>query len=108
MPRRYHRAPEFKREYAYVLLFLPACTLVTCGSLVLADVYRVPGLACACTVHSCITREGFSLRVNLQKTRVVHGCVHAIHAILNAGTVLASIKFKSSCTVVMYTVHNKF
>ena len=39
-----------------------------------------------------------SLRVNLQKTRV-HGCAHAMRAILNAGTVLASIKFKSSCTV---------
>ena len=64
----------------------------------LADVYRVPGLARACTVHSYITREGFRLRVNLQKSRV-HGCAHAIRAILNAGTVLASIKFKSSCTV---------
>ena len=99
MPRRYHRAPEFRREHAYVLLFLPACTLVTCVSLVLADVYRVPGLARAFTVHSCVTREGFCLRVNLQKTRV-HGCAHAIRAILNTGTVLASIKFKSSCTVV--------
>ena len=99
MPRRYHRVPEFRREHAYVLLFLPACTLVTCVSLVLADVYRVPGLACACTVHSCVTREGFRLRVNLQKTRV-YGCAHAIRAILNSGTVLASIKFKSSCTVV--------
>ena len=89
MPRRYHRAPEFRREHAYVLLFLPTCTLVTCVS-----------LARACTVHSCVTREGFCLRVNLQKTRV-HGCAHAIHAILNAGTVLASIKFKSSCTVVL-------
>ena len=98
MPRRYHRAPEFRREHAYVLLFLPACTLVTCVSLVLVDVYCVPGLARACTVHSCVTREGFRLRVNLQKT-CVHGCVHAIRAILNAGTVLASIKFKSSCTV---------
>ena len=45
MPRRYHRAPEFRCEHAYVLLFLPACTLVTCVSLALADVYRVPGLA---------------------------------------------------------------
>ena len=67
-------------------------------SLVLVDVYRVPGLARACTAHSCVTREGYRLRVNLQKTRV-HGCAHAIRAILNAGTVLASIKFKSSCTV---------
>ena len=98
MPRRYHRAPEFRREHAYVLLFLPACTLVTCVSLVLADVYRVPGLARACTVHSCVTREWFRLRVNLQKTRV-HGYAHAIRAILNACTVLVSIKFKSSCTV---------
>ena len=98
MPRRYHRAPEFRHEHAYVLLFLPACTLVTCVSLVLADVYRVTGLARACTVHSCVTREWFRLRVNLQKTRV-HGYAHAIRAILNAGTVLASIKFKSSCTV---------
>ena len=49
-------------------------------------------------MHSCVNREGFSLCVNLQKTRV-HGCAHAIRAILNAGTVLASIKFKSSCTV---------
>ena len=98
MPRRYHRAPEFRREHAYVLLFLPACTLVTCVSLALADVYRVPGLARACTVHSCVTREGFRLRVNLQKTRV-HGCAHAMRAILNASTMLASIKFKSSCTV---------
>ena len=98
MPRRYHRAPEFRREHAYVLLFLPACTLVTCVSLALADVYRVPGLARACTVHSCVTREGFRLRVNLQKTRV-HGCAHVIRAILNASTMLASIKFKSSCTV---------
>ena len=64
----------------------------------LADVYRVLGLARACTVHSCVTREGFRLCVNLQKMRV-HGCAHAIPAILNAGTVLASIKFKSSCTV---------
>ena len=101
MPQRYHRAPEFRREHAYVLLFLPACTLVTCVSLVLADVYRVPGLARSCTVHSCVTREGFRLRVNLQKTRV-HGCAHAIRAILNVGTVLASIKFKSSCTVAIY------
>ena len=38
------------------------------------------------------------MRVNLQKTRV-HGYAHAIRAILHAGTVLASIKFKSSCTV---------
>ena len=98
MPRRYHRAPEFRREHAYVLLFLIACTLVTCASLALADVYRVPGL---CTVHSCVTREGFRLRVNLQKTRV-HGCAHAIRAILNASTMLASIKFKSSCTVHYY------
>ena len=67
-------------------------------SLALADVYRVPVLARACTVHSCVTREGFCLRVNLQKTRV-HGCAHAIRAILNASTMLASIKFKSSCTV---------
>ena len=98
MPQRYHRAPEFRREHAYVLLFLPACTLVTCVSLVLADVYRVPGLTHVCTVHSCVTRKGFRLRVNLQKMRV-HGCAHAIRAILNAGTVLVSIKFKSSCTV---------
>ena len=98
MARRYHRAPEFRRERAYVLFVLPACTLVTCVSLVLANVYRVPGLARACTVHLCVTREGFRLRVNLQKTRV-HGYAHAIRAILNAGTVLASIKFKSSCTV---------
>ena len=67
-------------------------------SLALADVYRVPVLARACTVHSCVIREGFRLRVNLQKTRV-HGCAHAIRAILNASTMLASIKFKSSCTV---------
>ena len=40
----------------------------------------------------------FRLRVNLQKT-CVHGCVHAIRVILNAGTVHVSIKFKSSCTV---------
>ena len=43
----------------------------------------------------------FRLRVNLQKTRV-HGCVHAIHVILNTGTVRASIKFKSSCTVAQF------
>ena len=98
MAQRYHRAPEFRREHAYVLFFLPACTLVTCVSLVLANVYCVPGLASACTVHSCVTREGFRLRVNLQKTRV-HGCAHAIRVILNVGTVLVSIKFKSSCTV---------
>ena len=49
-------------------------------------------------MHSCVTREGFRLRVNLQKTRV-HGYAHAMRAILNTGTVLASIKFKSSCTV---------
>ena len=104
MPRRYHRAPEFRREHAYVLIFLPACTLVTCVSLALADVYRVLGLACACTVHSCVTREGFRLRVNLQKTRV-HGCAHAIRAILNASTMLASIKFKSSCTVCNPNIH---
>ena len=78
--------------------YLRVATLVSCVSLVLADVYRVPGLASACTMHSCVTRERFRLRVNLQKTRV-HGCAHAIRAILNAGTVLASIKFKSSCTV---------
>ena len=72
-------------------------------SLVLASVYRVPGLSRACTVHSCVTREGFRLRVNLQKTRV-HGCVHAIRAILNACTVLAIIKFKSSCTVADFTL----
>jgi len=81
-----------------VLLFLPACTLVNCVSLALADVYRIPGLARACTVHSCVTREGFHLRVNLQKASV-HGCAHAMRVILNAGTVLASIKFKSNCTV---------
>ena len=28
------------------------CTLVTCVSLVLAGIYRVPGLACACIVYS--------------------------------------------------------
>ena len=100
MPRRYHRAPQFRREHAYVLLFIPACTLVTCVSLVLADVYHVPELARACTMHSCVTREGFRLRVNLQKTRV-HGCAHEVRAILNAGTVLASIKFKLSCTVLL-------
>ena len=66
-----------------------------------ADVYRVPGLVRACTMHSCVTCKGFRLRVNLQKTRV-HGCAHDIRAILNAGTVLASIKFKSSCTVSSY------
>ena len=79
--------------HAYVLLFLPAC-----HSRLRTYVYRVPGLVRACTVHSCVTREGFRLRVNLQKTRV-HGCAHAIRAILNASTMLASIKFKSSCTV---------
>jgi len=42
----------------------------------------------------------FRFRVNLQKTRV-HGCVHALRVILNAGTVPASIKFKSSCTVLL-------
>ena len=73
-------------------------------SLALADVYRVPVLARACTVHSCVTREGFRLRVNLQKTRV-HGCAHAIRAILNASTMLASIKFKSSCTVYIAYTH---
>ena len=67
-------------------------------SLVLVDVYRVHGLERACTVHLSVTRKGFCLSVNLQKTRV-HGCSHAIRAILNACTVLASIKFKSSCTV---------
>ena len=71
----------------------------------LADVYRVLGLASACTVHWCVTCEGFRLRVNLQKTHV-HGSAHAIRAILNAGTVHASIKFKSSCTVVNET--NKY
>ena len=75
MPRRYHRVPEFRRERVYVLLFLPACTLVTCVSLVLADVYRVPGLARACTMHSCVTREGFRLRVNLQKNACSWLCV---------------------------------
>ena len=81
-----------------MLFFLPACTLVNLVSLVLASVYCVPGLSRACTVHSCVTREGFRLHVNLQKTHV-HGYSHAIRAILNACTVLASIKFKSSCTV---------
>ena len=99
MPRRYHRAPEFRREHAYVLLFLPACTLVTCVSLALADVYRVPGLAHVCTVRSSVTCKGFSFACKLAKTRV-YGCAHAIRAILNACTVLSSIKFKSS-----YTVH---
>ena len=74
------------------------CTLVTCMSLVLVDVYRVLGLERACTVHSSVTRDGFRLRVNLQKTRI-HGCAHTIRAILNACTVLVSIKFKLSCTV---------
>ena len=55
-------------------------------SLVLAGVYRVPGLAHAYTV------EGFCLLLNLQKMRV-HGCEHTIHVILNVGTVQASIKF---------------
>ena len=40
----------------------------------------------------------FCLHVNYQKTRV-HGCTHVICVILNAGTVHASIKFKSNCTV---------
>ena len=62
----------------------------------LVGIYRVPGLARACTVCSHV--RDFGWRVNLQKMRV-HGCVHAIHIILNAGTVRASIKFKSICTV---------
>ena len=81
--------------YSFYLrvLLLPAC-----HSCFRTYVYRVPRLAIAYEVHSCVTREGFRLRVNLQKTRF-HGCAYAIRAILNACTVLASIKFKSSCTV---------
>ena len=45
----------------------------------------------------------FRLRVNWQKMSVP-ACAHAIRAILNVGTVRASIKFKSSCTV--YAYHN--
>ena len=51
-------------------------------------------------LYSVLARD-FRLRVNLQKTRV-HGCAHAIRVILNASTVRASIKFKSSCTVSSY------
>ena len=90
MPRRYHRAPEFRREHTYVLLFLPACHSRLRTYIVYLD--------------SRVTREGFHLRVNLQKTRV-HGCAHAIRAILNASTMLVSIKFKSSCTVYTITLH---
>ena len=51
---------------------------------------------CARVLHA----RDFRLHVNLQKMRV-HGCAHAIRVILNASTVLAGIKFKSSCTVVI-------
>ena len=50
---------------------------------------------CARVLHA----RDFRLRVNLQKTRV-HGCAHAIRVILNADTVRASIKLKSSYTIV--------
>ena len=67
-------------------------------SLVLAGVHRVRRLACACTVHSSVTHEGFSFACKLAKM-CVHGCAHAIRVILNAGTMHASIKFELSCTV---------
>ena len=82
---------------------LPLCTLATCMSLVLAGVYRVPRLKRACTVRSCVTREGFSFVCKFAKKPCVYGCVHAIHVILNMGTVHASIKFKSNCTVLIIT-----
>ena len=55
MPRRYHRAQEFRREHAYVLIFLPACTLVTCVSMALTDVYRVRIWTRAC-LYSALVR----------------------------------------------------
>ena len=105
MAPRYHRAQKFRREHAYVLFFLPACTLVTCVSLVLKRISCTRTHAC---LYSALVRysRGISFACKFEKTRV-HGCAHAIRAILNAGTVLASIKFKSSCTVVALAVKVK-
>ena len=52
-------------------------------------------------LYSALVRYSrvISFACKFAKTRV-HGYAHAIRAILNTGTVLASIKFKSSCTVV--------
>ena len=78
--------------------YLCVLLLRTCVSLVLAGVYCVPRLARACTVRSRVTHKGFSFVYDLAKT-CVYGCANAIHVILNVGTVRASIKSKSSCTV---------
>ena len=64
---RYYGAPVLRDEHTCVKLFLPACTLVTCMSLVLAGVYCVPRLACACTIRLCITRNKFSFACKLAK-----------------------------------------
>ena len=74
MPRRYHRAPEFKREHAYVRVTLFTCVyscylrvlLLPAGhsglrTYIVYQDLRVP-------VQCCVTRKGFSLRENLQKT----------------------------------------
>ena len=66
--------------------------------LVLVGVYHVFRLTRACTLRSCVTREGFSFECKFAKT-CVHSCAHTMHVILNLGTVCASIKFKSSDTV---------
>ena len=83
--------------YLHVLL-LPVCHSFFQAYIVYLD-SRVL-VQCAYVLHAA----NFYLRVNLQKT-CVYGCAHAVLVILNAGTVRASIKFKSSCTVAEH-VHN--
>ena len=102
MPWRYHRTPILKGEHTYLRVTLFTCvySCYLCMSLVLAGIYRLPKLARARTVHLCVTREGFSFASKLAKT-CVHGCTNAIHVILNVVTVHMSIKFKSSCTIII-------
>ena len=100
MPRRCHGAPVLICEHTCACssqylraLLLPAYDLCLQAYIVYLD-SRVL-VQCARVLHA----RDFRLRVNLQKT-CVYGCAHAIRVILNAGTMHASIKFKSSCTVV--------
>ena len=96
MPRRYHGESVLRSEHTYLRVTLTICV----HSCYLRVTRACRHISCTCTracLYTVLARD-FRLRVNLQKMRV-HGCVHAIRVILNAGVVYASIKFKSSCTV---------
>ena len=68
--------------------------------LVLADVYRVPRLARACTVCLCVTRKGFSFACKLAKNACLWLSAHDT-CNFKCGYSAHKIEFKSYCAVVV-------